>query len=396
MGALLIISAGVHSWFNRVVLCNRVLVWFGLISFPLYLWHWPLLSFARIMESETPSWQIRIVAVLISIVLAWLTYKLIEKPIRFGNNSKTKTIALFFLMIVVSCVGYYGFKNNGFSLRFVQQDKLVRLYATNPHEPFHNNYCDNLFPEFKDFNVCLLSKEKKPDVVIVGDSHSNHYYKSLDKELNLHSVMNIVAWSCLPFTSKTHQSKNKCNEKFNLTLSFLKKEQSIKTVYLAGYWSYLAAGGFGINGDRWRQPQPLNPEESLSFKKNGETFISGLISANKEVILIRDIPDLNFNIKSCLDIDTRPLSITKKIARRPCGIDKAEYEKRIFNYETSLSELLNKFPNIKIYNPKPIFCDSHICWAIKNDEPLYFNGDHLSIYGADLVVKDLLSKFPIQ
>ena len=267
MGALLIISAGVHSWFNRVVLSNRVLVWFGLISFPLYLWHWPLLSFIRIMEGDTPSRQIRIVAVLISIALAWLTYRLIEKPIRFGNHSKAKTIILFFLMIVIGCVGYNCFEKDGFSLRFKQQDKLGRLYATYPHEPFHNNYCDSLYPAFKDFNACKLSKEKSPDVVIVGDSHSNHYYKSLEKELNLHSVMNLGVWSCLPFSSQTHQSNNKCNEKFNAALNFLKNEQSIKTVYLAGYWSYLAAGGFGINEDGWRLPQTLNSEESLSFQK---------------------------------------------------------------------------------------------------------------------------------
>ena len=87
LGAVLIISASSKTWFNRVILSNRLLVWFGLISFPLYLWHWPLLSFARIVEGEMPSSKIRIAAVLISIALAWLTYKLIQTPIRFGNHS---------------------------------------------------------------------------------------------------------------------------------------------------------------------------------------------------------------------------------------------------------------------------------------------------------------------
>lgn len=95
LGTVLVISAGAQAWLNRVVLSRRVLVWVGLISFPLYLWHWPLLSFARIIESETPSSEIRIAAVFIAIVLAWLTYKLIEEPIRFGKNSAAKTIALF-------------------------------------------------------------------------------------------------------------------------------------------------------------------------------------------------------------------------------------------------------------------------------------------------------------
>ena len=55
--SLLLIAAGNKSWFNRVVLSHRLFVWLGLISFPLYLWHWPLLVFARIVERGTPSAQ---------------------------------------------------------------------------------------------------------------------------------------------------------------------------------------------------------------------------------------------------------------------------------------------------------------------------------------------------
>lgn len=90
LGTALLISAGVQTWINRVVLSNKVLVWFGLISFPLYLWHWPLLAFVRIEwpmmffvneagRAELPTIPIRIAVVFLSIILAWLTYMLIEK-----------------------------------------------------------------------------------------------------------------------------------------------------------------------------------------------------------------------------------------------------------------------------------------------------------------------------
>ncbi len=82
LGAVFIILAGPQAWINRTILSNKIAVWFGLISFPLYLWHWPLLSFARIVEGETPSRNILIAAVLISVILAWLTYRLVERPIR--------------------------------------------------------------------------------------------------------------------------------------------------------------------------------------------------------------------------------------------------------------------------------------------------------------------------
>ncbi len=66
-GAVLIIASGSGAFLNRWVLSNKIAVWFGLISFPLYLWHWPILSFLRIVESGTPSPEARIAAVFLSI-----------------------------------------------------------------------------------------------------------------------------------------------------------------------------------------------------------------------------------------------------------------------------------------------------------------------------------------
>src|SRR5262249_9483555 len=83
LGTLLIISAGPEAWINRVILSIRVLVWLGLISYPLYLWHWPLLSFARIIQGVPPSPSMVCTVVLLSIALAWLTYQIVEKPVRF-------------------------------------------------------------------------------------------------------------------------------------------------------------------------------------------------------------------------------------------------------------------------------------------------------------------------
>lgn len=105
-GAVLILSAGPNAWLNRTVLSNRIAVWFGLISFPIYLWHWPLLSFARIVESGLPSLSVRIAAVLLAILLAWLTYVFVERPIRFGKHGWRKAFVLVVLMLGVGCIGY--------------------------------------------------------------------------------------------------------------------------------------------------------------------------------------------------------------------------------------------------------------------------------------------------
>jgi peptidoglycan/LPS O-acetylase OafA/YrhL len=85
IGSVLLIIAGPAAIINRAVLSNKILVAIGLISYPLYLWHWAILAFLRIMQGEVAPWWYRLLAVLVAVALSTLTYKLIEKPIRFGK-----------------------------------------------------------------------------------------------------------------------------------------------------------------------------------------------------------------------------------------------------------------------------------------------------------------------
>ena len=105
VGTLLIILAGQQSWFNQRVLSNRILVGIGLISYPLYLWHWPLLSFSRILEQNQPDWQIRILCIAVACVLSLLTFYCVERPARFGGYLKAKTFTLMTLMCITASLG---------------------------------------------------------------------------------------------------------------------------------------------------------------------------------------------------------------------------------------------------------------------------------------------------
>jgi peptidoglycan/LPS O-acetylase OafA/YrhL len=82
LGTVLVILAGERAWPNRVLLAHRWMVFIGLISYPLYLWHWPFLVFGRVLWSEIPPVVIRMILLLISVVLAWATYAWLEKPVR--------------------------------------------------------------------------------------------------------------------------------------------------------------------------------------------------------------------------------------------------------------------------------------------------------------------------
>ena len=119
VGTALLITAGPLAWINRQVLSHRVAVWLGRISFPLYLWHWPLLVFARIFEGGTPPAWVRVAAVLLAVVLAWATRRYVEDPIRQRTGAGgLQTPAVIGLLLAVGCAGYTVFAQEGLPARY--------------------------------------------------------------------------------------------------------------------------------------------------------------------------------------------------------------------------------------------------------------------------------------
>ncbi len=113
IATMLIIIGGSNQASNLGLLSNKILVWFGLISYPLYLWHWPILAFGHIMYFEAPPLDFRIIAVIVSIVFAWLTVKLVERPIRFGGqHSRFKVLGVSGAIATLGLVGILVSRSN--------------------------------------------------------------------------------------------------------------------------------------------------------------------------------------------------------------------------------------------------------------------------------------------
>ena len=229
LGAVFTISAGSKAWGNRILLSNKVVVWFGLVSFPLYLWHWPLLSFARIVEGGVPSRNIRIAAVILSIALAWLTYKIVERPVRFGKHGKSKAIVLAVLMTIVGGVGYTTYKENGLGFRFSN------------YENVSNAIGDWGYPEglhaitFMDTPVYLNAADN-PEVVLFGDSHLEQYgprIVNLTNEGKAKKVAFITGGGCLPIPYVFEDQHPECSGLTDKFLSYLKQHPSVKDIVIA-------------------------------------------------------------------------------------------------------------------------------------------------------------------
>jgi len=173
LGTALILAAGPLAWLNEKILSNKILVWFGLISYPLYLWHWPLLSFAWIVEAGPPSAFTRIGLIIISVALALLTYRLIERPIRFGKQGGLKVSLLVMLLVTLGGVGLGTFYERGFPFR-----KNVKL-AVSLYTPEAHAIETKLVDSYRNYVGGEPGQSSKPVVLIVGDSYNPNWSVAL-------------------------------------------------------------------------------------------------------------------------------------------------------------------------------------------------------------------------
>lgn len=247
LGTALLIAAGPSAWINRLVLSNRAVVYLGLISYPFYLWHWPLLSLSNIVVVDDVGnlRELKIAALGIALIAAALTFHLIERPLRIANiRVVVKRLCGAFLVLIV--IGGFIMASNGMPGRFSSNQMALINSAIDekiaaPTEYRQGTCFLTVAQRFDDLaQECL--DDTNSGVVLWGDSYSAHLYPGL-KRLMVASRMQpgqLTMAACPPVVEYQSKSVPNCHD-FNLKVTEKMQRQRPQMLVLAADWmSYIS------------------------------------------------------------------------------------------------------------------------------------------------------------
>jgi peptidoglycan/LPS O-acetylase OafA/YrhL len=405
LGAVLMIAAGPGATFNKLVLSHPLAIWFGVISYPLYLWHWPLLSFARIMEGREPDIGVRGAAVLLAIALAWLTYRLFETPIRFGRRARYKTPALVTALLTLGFVGLAASIADERTLPMVASHLNhgdARLQAMSRQIGWKAAVgterqilaCRTRFPERvdmspkeRDDNFCYLQNDGEPNVVLIGDSMNLSLFPGLAKYDDF-NVLVLSASEAAPFyNTRTTEFMDRIRlQNYRLTnhaLDYAIANPNINVVVLSFLrGSDLTNPAYGFKMTDIDYPDTSNAKDV--FEKVATRTLRRLTDAGKKVVYILPNPILQFDVKRCV----RPVrSSVEEVSCRQAA--DAYLQAGGATYRKWARGVLANFPQVRVVDLAADFCDERFCSAIKDGELLYRDRVHLSIAGSMIAAKSL-------
>jgi peptidoglycan/LPS O-acetylase OafA/YrhL len=192
VGSVAVVLSGPQAWINRTVLSQKSMVWLGKISYPLYLWHWPLLSFLyRFSSNDKPSavLRTRVLAIVISILLAWLTHIAVERRANwlFQRRPEALVAAASISMLALGLAGFMHLPPQSPQGEVSQLARLESFLAQNPPEKDWRRRTCFLFPEdaasqpeaFIEHGCDGGSTPKRPVILLAGDSTAAHLYPGL-------------------------------------------------------------------------------------------------------------------------------------------------------------------------------------------------------------------------
>lgn len=373
IGASLIICAGSAAPFNQKILASKPFVLVGLISYPLYLWHWPLLSFLHIVDGPVPRTLLKILAVLLAIILAAASYHLLEKPIRFGTRKAIKTLALICAMILLAFAGMAIFYSGGFPSRL--PDKFLIIGEQFKRIPSGTSDCIKKY--FGGGNsYCRISDiDSPPTVVIIGDSHAGHFYWGLKDYYQQKggNLLNLGAGGCPPFRTIAGASHPGIDQIdcswYPKAFQKITSDQNIKTVVLAFHHAEYFRDDIQIFYHS-SQVQGTNFEKAKIALID---TIRSLENSGKKVVLIYDMPDINIDIKQCFQV--RPFVK----AHQECAIGEGVYKKDMKQYQELIQDV-KESTHAVIFDTRP-YVDGN--FPIDRDGfPTYTDKTHLTKRGS--------------
>jgi peptidoglycan/LPS O-acetylase OafA/YrhL len=379
LGSLLLIAAGSHTWINRVLLGNPLMVFVGLISYPLYLWHWPLLSFQRILADGDIGTADLVVTLALAFVLAWLTYRVVERPIRRSRKRFEPAMPLVAAVALIGIIGYLSY------LRDIAPRSasfgLERIIAASATRAFPGAHLKQLGDGP---NPVMQQGENRHKVLFLGDSEVQQYYPRIDALLTADpggtkSVIYSSHGGCPPIPHVKEVQLPWCEGLIERGIK-LAQDADIDTIVVAADWAayflgvsshlpYYFEGVTGVIG------KTMTSEASKQALVAFEAMVSGFRKANKTVYIV--LPSATGEVFRPRRMISRRLSNLSFHIRMPV-ILKAEVVLRLNPLVVRLRQIAANTGAFTI-DPITTLCNDAICPVLTSDgEPIYQDATHLN------------------
>lgn len=364
--AAMIAGNSMHSTITAKLLSLRPVAFVGLISYSLYLWHWPLFAFANYLSpGELPEW-LALSLLAASFSAGWLSWRYVETPFRSKSNFAARfgvlrATSVTLLTLVV--IGSWLHLADGVRSRF-SEDVLVFADARQDRNPQRRLHHDLSAAALKNPPALLVkTSELEPELIVVGDSHGDAMLPGIVELCSKHGVA-VVAFTrsaTLPL-SRTANFQNMSQKNFRDSAFRYIEHSSAKNVMLIARWSEY--------GDRLEEQDVVATAALLK-------------ELGKNVWLIRQIPEPAADVP-------RFLALAKI-----WGGDDTKIRCLKPDYVASQSSVNRIFDSVRAFDVAIVdvsskFYESSEFAAIEADgHPLYFDDNHLSVYGARFTASSL-------
>ncbi|MBB3222338.1 acyltransferase family protein [Pseudoduganella umbonata] len=384
LGAVLVIAAGPAAFINRFILGNRLMVGLGLISYPLYLWHWPLLVFGRILNGNM-SKEMRFGLIVAAVMLAWATYHIVEKKLRRPDpdlttvQNNTRLTLLYVFMGIFCAAGLAAYAGS----------ITARSNTTDVDELLKAQY-DWEFPsrEFAKLsttgpNFYTRAGTEPGYVLFIGDSIVEQYAPRVNHVLSnderpRYSVIFATGPGCPPMLNVVHVAMHK-NPACPGTASAayeLAHRKDVKRVVIGGNWNnYLNEKNSSFMYKSQTQSLVYGQPGAIDAAFAALEEQIKVLSREKQVYIILNAPkSFKFSPKSMLDGSR--WTVLHRRQQTP-DIDISDYVGRQAVIQERLMAISQRH-GVKVIDPIKALCNGNVCPAVsQTGEPYYMDNEHM-------------------
>ncbi len=403
---LIIMFASQGTWVNRL-LSIKGFVGIGLISYSAYLWHNPLMVFARHRSLTEPSLWLMGGLCIVTLVMAYISWRYVELP--FRNKQTTSRKFVFSggatIAVAVIVVGIAGHFTKGFPAR-IPNKILKYITAKEDRNPFRS-VCHFGPDGSKDYHIphlpineCIFGPNKgNIQVALIGDSHADALAFPILKDLASHGITatQITVSGCHPFVG-FNRSFGNCNDA-NVQIENYIRKKSISTVIIATRWtdSFYSEGfdngeggvEYGSRSFTFLPSFTTDSTNTLSEKAMNlwRIGVQRYIQMGKNVVLVYPIPEAGWSV---------PDTLARRAYFDDDITDLSTNEDKFNERNMPIIKSLDQIQSSKIARVKPyeILCDTYIphrCVNSNKGKVFYFDDDHLSVTGASIISPEIVN-----